>query len=233
MFEIGDDLPTLGGSPERLTLVKNSDLLDMARLGRASIPIDLLSYAPSDQLPSIFLLKENERQAMLTVFNWTEESRTRAINLTQLGLKDPGQYKLSDVLGEEGCCTVSAGSLNLTQKPHSVRMIKLVDSSVPAALSAVDVQTPNRGTAGETLTFQATATSQDAPVLACHWDFGDGTSIDGMRVHHAYTHPGEYPVAVTVTGLDSVTNRRTLTVIIAGTIPTRFDPARNRRAERR
>jgi hypothetical protein len=37
MFEIGDDLPTLGASPERLALVRNPDLLDMARLGRASI----------------------------------------------------------------------------------------------------------------------------------------------------------------------------------------------------
>ena len=46
MFEIGDDLPTLGASPERLSLVKNVDLLDMAKLGRASTPIDLMTYAP-------------------------------------------------------------------------------------------------------------------------------------------------------------------------------------------
>ena len=46
MFEIGDDLPTLGASPERLSLVKNVDLLDMAKLGRASSPIDLMTYAP-------------------------------------------------------------------------------------------------------------------------------------------------------------------------------------------
>jgi hypothetical protein len=38
MYEIGDDLPTLGSDAERLALVKNLDLLDMARLGRASIP---------------------------------------------------------------------------------------------------------------------------------------------------------------------------------------------------
>jgi alpha-galactosidase len=113
MFEIGDDLPTLGASPERLALVKNSDLIDMTRLGRASTQLDLLSYAPSDQQPSVFLLKETAHQAMLTVFNWTEESHTRAIDLAQLGLKAPGSYKIVAVFGDDGCCDVSAGTIRV------------------------------------------------------------------------------------------------------------------------
>jgi hypothetical protein len=230
MYEIGDDLPTLGASPERLSLVENTDLLDMARLGRASTPIDLMSYAPGDQQPSVFLLKENGRQAMLTVFNWTEESRTRAINLAQLGLQEPDKYEIVDALGEEGCCNVSSGAINLIQKPHSVRMIKLIDKFVPAIPPLIDVRSPSEANAGETLIFKAGAASPDTPVLACHWDFGDGTSIDGTEARHAYTHSGEYPITVTVTGLDSVTNRKTLTVTISGNISTRFEPSQNRRA---
>jgi hypothetical protein len=236
MYEIGDDLPTLGASPERLALLENTDLLDMARLGRASTPIDLLSYAPSDQQPSVFLLKENARQAMLTVFNWTDESHTRAIDLAQLGLQEPGKYTVVDVFradasGDEGCCNVASRSINLIQKPHSVRMIKLIDNSVPANPPPFEVRPPSGASAGETLTFRAEAASPEAPVLACHWDFGDGTSIDGTDVRHAYTHSGEYPVTVTVTGLDSVTNRKTLAVTIAGSISTRFEPAKKQRAE--
>jgi hypothetical protein len=231
MFEIGDDLPTLGASPERLALVRNSDLLDMARLGRASKPLDLLSYAPSDQQPSVFLLEETAHQAMLTVFNWTEESHTRTIDLAPLGLKAPGSYRIVTVLGDDGCCDASTGTIKLTQKPHSVQMLKLVDNSVPAIAPSIEVQGPSRGTAGETLTFEAAAASPDAPVLTGHWDFGDGTSADGTRVHHAYTGSGDYKVAVTVTGLDSVTHEKTLAVSIAGTISTRFEPTRNRRAE--
>jgi hypothetical protein len=231
MFEIGDDLPTLGASPERLSLVKNTDLLDMARLGRASTPIDLMSYAPGDQQPSVFLLKENERQAMLTVFNWTEQSRTRAINLAQLGLEETGKYKIVDALGDEGCCNISSGTLNLSQKPHSVRMIKLIDTSVPAIPPPIEVRSPSGATAGETLTFKADGVSPKAPVLACHWDFGDGTSSEGTEVRHAYTHSGEYQVTVTATGLESVTNRKTLAVTISGTISTRFDPSQKQRAE--
>jgi alpha-galactosidase len=231
MFEIGDDLPTLGASPERLALVKNTDLLDMARLGRASTPVDLLSYAPSDQQPSVFLLKENGRQAMLTVFNWTEESRTRSIDLTRLGLKEPGNYKIVDTFGDEGCCNASAGTIDLIQKPHSVRMIKLIDDSVPAIAPPFEMHAPSGAAAGEALTFTADAASPEAPVLACHWDFGDGTSVDGTEVRHAYTRSGEYQVTATVTGLDSVTNRKSLEVTISGGISTRFEPSQKRRAE--
>ena len=54
-YDIGDDLPTLGSEPERLALVTNRDLLQMAKLGRASKPLDLMTYRPEDEQPSIFL----------------------------------------------------------------------------------------------------------------------------------------------------------------------------------
>ena len=54
MFEIGDDLPVLGASPERLALVRNEDLLNMARLGRAAVPLDLMTYRPEDGQASLF-----------------------------------------------------------------------------------------------------------------------------------------------------------------------------------
>ena len=81
------------------------------------------------------------------------------------------------------------------------------------------------------MTFQAVAGSLQAPVVAYQWDFGDGTSVDGAEAHHAYTRPGDYPVTLTVTGLDSVTNRKTVSVTVEGTIATRFEPSKMRRAE--
>ena len=58
MFEIGDDLPTLGSDPERLALVKNPDLLAMVKLGQAAVPLDLMTYTDKDEQPSVFLLRE-------------------------------------------------------------------------------------------------------------------------------------------------------------------------------
>src|SRR5258708_32490068 len=58
MYEIGDDLPTLGMDSERVALVENRDLLNMALLGKASRPLDLMSYAQEDAMRSVFLHAE-------------------------------------------------------------------------------------------------------------------------------------------------------------------------------
>src|SRR4029077_20498093 len=44
MYEIGDDMVVLGSQKDRLALVENVDLLNVAKIGRASTPIDLLTY---------------------------------------------------------------------------------------------------------------------------------------------------------------------------------------------
>jgi hypothetical protein len=228
MFEIGDDLPTLGSSAERLSLVSNADLLDVARLGRAATPIDLLSYDARDLQPSIFLLPENHRQALLTIFNWSEEPRARVLDLAKLGLR--GHYRAAEVFGAEDCCELASGTIKLTQKPHSVRIIKLVEDKDDAPL-AVEVRGPTRVTAGDAALFEVQAGSEEQPVLNAHWTFGDGTSADGMRVQHAYTASGDYEVAVSATGLGSLTSSKAQKVVVDGTISTRFEPSRNKRAD--
>jgi hypothetical protein len=228
MFEIGDDLPTLGSSAERLSLVSNADLLDVARLGRAATPIDLLSYDARDLQPSIFLLPENHRQALLTIFNWSEEPRARVLDLAKLGLR--GHYRAAEVFGAEDCCELASGTIKLTQKPQSVRIIKLVEDKDDAPL-AVEVRGPTRVTAGDAALFEVQAGSEEQPVLNAHWTFGDGTSADGMRVQHAYTASGDYEVAVSATGLGSLTSSKAQKVVVDGTISTRFEPSRNKRAD--
>ncbi len=231
MFELGDDLPTLGTSPERLSLVKNTDLIDMARLGRSSTPTDLMTYAASDLQPSVFLLKEDNRQSILTVFNWSEGELKRAINLKSIGLKEASQYQIADVFGDRGCCSNSSDTIDFVQPAHSVRMFKLIDKAVPETPPAFEVHTAAKGKSGETLTFGANGLPTEAPVLSCHWDFGDGSAVDGMNVDHAYTQPGEYQVHVTATGLGATTNSKTLTVSVSGSIATRFVPAEKKRPE--
>jgi alpha-galactosidase len=231
MFEIGDDLPTLGTSPERLSLVKNADLLDMARLGHASVPVDLMTYGNGDKQPSVFLLKENERQSILTVFNWTDAERSRAIDFAGLGLKEPGKYQITDVFGDQGCCRVSSRSIDMVQKPHSVRMLRLIDDSISAVEPAVEIRSASSAKAGETMTFAASPLSAEGPVLTCRWDFGDGSAMEGKQVQHAFTHPGDYEVSVTVTGLGASTSRKTVNISISGDVSTRFDPASKQRTE--
>lgn len=231
MFEIGDDLPTLGASPERLALVENSDLIEMARLGRASTPVDLMTYAPSDLQPSVFLLQENPRQAILTIFNWSDVELKREIDLGSLGLPHPGNDRIADLFGDPACCKPGSTTIDIVQKPHSVRMLKIVDGSVPEAAPAFDIRAASTAAAGATMRFEATGLSSDAPLLTCHWDFGDGTAGDGMQVEHAFTHAGDYEVRASVTGVGAIANRRLIKVTVTGDVATRFDPAEKKRPE--
>ena len=64
-----------------MALVENQELLNMAKVGRAHTPVDLMTYLPEDEQPSIFFLQESQRQAILTVFNWTNAARSHTLKL--------------------------------------------------------------------------------------------------------------------------------------------------------
>jgi len=231
MFEIGDDLPTLGTSGERVALVKNKDLLEMAHLGRASVPSDLMTYTSADLQPSIFLLKEDRRQSILTVFNWTEKEVKRSLDLKALGLAARSGYTITEVFDVKECCNYSAAGIDFVQPPHSVRMFKLVDASLPAVPPSFEVQASSGAKAGDNLLFKAIPSDPAGPVVSCHWDFGDGTSSDGTHVTHTYTHAGIQDVTVTATGIDGMTASKKLQLSITGAVSTRFDPAERKRPE--
>jgi hypothetical protein len=228
MFEIGDDLPALGASPERLALVRNSDLLDMARLSRAAVPLDLMTYRPEDKQPSVFLLKESPRQQILSVFNWTEEARSHTLRLDTLGLKANGVFTATDVL-RGGAVPIESGTLAITLPPHSVRILKLIDTSVPETAPVFEVHAPAVGQAGVLVELHAAAGSADAPALEYHWEFGDGVSADGADISHAYTQARQYTVTVTATGLNGRTTQNTLGISITGMVSTVYDPAAKKR----
>ena len=59
MYEIGDDMLVLGSEKDRLAMVENRELLNMAKVGRAHTPVDLMTYEPEDEQPSIFFLRES------------------------------------------------------------------------------------------------------------------------------------------------------------------------------
>jgi alpha-galactosidase len=231
MFELGDDLPTLGSSSERLALVRTTELIDMARLGHASLPVDLMTYAASDVQPSVFLLKEDNRQSILTVFNWTEGELKRNLRFTDLGLKEPGKYQITEVFGDKSCCSPLGDAINLVQPAHSVRMFKLVEDGIQAEPPAFEVRSATEAKAGETITFSADALAGQEPALTIHWEFGDGSTEDGMKVQHTYTQSGKYTVRATATGLETITSSKTASVKISGNIATRFVPANKKRPE--
>jgi alpha-galactosidase len=133
-FEIGDDLPTLAATPDRLALVENHDLLRMVQLRRAALPVDLMTFSPLDEMPSLYFLQEDARQSMVAVFNWTEGPRSHSIELSSLGLSQGHPHKAYDVLNADTPVAIEEARVQIgTQAPHTVKLIKIVDTSVPAS----------------------------------------------------------------------------------------------------
>ena len=231
MFEIGDDLPILGSDSDRVALIKNPDLLAMAKLGRAALPLDLLTYTDKDEQPSAFLLQEDQRQSILAVFNWTEQPSSHTFSLSDLKLPAGHLYKLSDSFAQDQPLAMDHETLRLDNQPaHSVKLIKIIDTSIPAAAPSIAFQVPSQANIAEEIKFSGTASKDGVPALAYRWDFGDGVVADGASLTHTYTAAGNYTVRFTAQGLDGKSEEKTFSIAISGSVnlpsPRRYSEPR-------
>ena len=216
MYEIGDDLPTLGADADRVALVTNPDLLRMAKLGRAATPIDLLSYRAEDEQPSIFLLREDSRQSILTVFNWTEKPNSHRFTFADLKLSAGSNYRFTNVFDSNREVPVTGDSIALEQPAHSVRMVKIIDDAITANAPTVSMDAPDHARVDENVPLAASADSKGVPALSYRWDFGDGTSELGRQVVHCYTKAGTYTVRLAVDGVDGVAAEKQTMIAVNG-----------------
>jgi alpha-galactosidase len=230
MYEIGDDLPTLGADSDRLALVENQEILDMNRLQRAAVPLDLMTFSPQDEEPSVFFLREDPRQAMLAVFNWSEQPTSHTFTVGDLGLPAAHPFHAYDVLNQDAPIAIEGGTLKIEdQHSRSVRLIKLVDDSIPAGAPQVTAKVPASVAVGAAVNFTAAATDSPVPAIFYRWTFGDGTEAIGTDVSHTYTVAGTYTVTLVVTGVEGTPTRNTFPIKVTGSANTRFNLSRNRR----
>ncbi len=216
MYEIGDDMLLLGSEQDRLALVENRDLLNLPKVGRASTPVDLMTYEPEDEQPSIFFLWESPRQAILTVFNWTTRVRSHTLKLADLGLAAGHTFTATDVLNQNEPVALAGGALRLENQPQSVKVIKLIDTSVAEAAPTVTARVPSAARAGESIDLSAQTDPGAVPAVSYHWDFGDGTSAEGPKVSHCYTRATEFTIRLTVNGVDDVRSVQNFSVKVTG-----------------
>lgn len=230
MYEIGDDLPTLGSEPQRLALAENKEILDMNRLGRAAMPLDLMTFRPEDEEPSVYLLREAPRQSMLAVFNWSDRPLSHTFTLGDLGLPAAHPFHAFDVLNQDAPVALEGATLKIEDQPsRSVRLIKLVDDSIPAGAPEVKAQVPAAAAAGDDIRLSASAKDSPVPAISYQWDFGDGTQATGEDVSHAYTVAGTYSVTLEVAGVEGLSAHKTFSVKVTGIANTRFNLSHNRR----
>ncbi len=220
MFEIGDDLPSLAREPERLALVTNPELLKLLRLNRSATPLDLMTYARGDLQPGLFWIRESDRQGLLAIFNWTHSNRKHEISFAQLGLGG-AHWRVDEVFGGQGI-KLAGEAVQVDQPAHSVRLIRLVDESVPAIPPQVTMESRSQAQIGQAVEFKASVHTQSNPILGYSWNFGDGTSADGATVTHTFTHDGPFNVTVHAQSLDGPVSTAAQRIEIQGTLKTGF-----------
>jgi alpha-galactosidase len=232
MYEIGDDLLVLNSEKDRLALVENRDLLNMAKGGRASTPVDLMTYDPDDGQPSIFLLRQSPRQSMLTVFNWTDRPRSRSLSLTDLGFPVSSTMVATRVMDSNVPVALEGSTIQIeNQSPQSAIVIKLVDNAVAKTVPTVTAQVPSQSKVGQTIAFSAQADPAGVPALSYHWDFGDGTISEGPKVSHCYTRDADYIVRLTVDGPDDTPYAQSFSIGVTGELKPTPELRANRRFE--
>ena len=231
-YEIGDDLLILGSEKDRLALVESRDLLNMAKSGRASTPVDLMSYAPEDGQPSVFLLRQSPRQSILTVFNWTDGPRSHTLSLADLGIPVSSTLGATNVMDSSSTVALEGGAVQLqNQPPQSVVVLKLVDTAVAKTAPTVTTRIPSQSKAGETIAFSAQTDPAGVSAIRYHWDFGDGTTSEESSVSHSYTRAADFSVRLTVDGADDVPYEQSFSIAVTGELKPTSQLRANRRFE--
>ena len=107
--------------------------------------------------------------------------------------------------GGAGYTLDSVGSATLTVE----------DANAPPTASFT--ASPSAPEAGETVSFDASGSSDDGSIASYEWDFdGDGTTdASGEQVTNAFAAAGEYEVELTVTDDDGATDETTETVSVS------------------
>jgi len=113
------------------------------------------------------------------------------------------------------------GSISIAhQPPHSVRLIKIIDTSVSAAAPSVTLKAPASVATGDVIKLQSVVAANSVPALSYHWDFGDGTTASGRVVSHAFTRAADYNVKLTVEGVDGLPAEKGMTIAVHGALKT-------------
>ena len=201
----------------------------MARLGRASTPVDLMDYMPVDDHPSVFFLARIRSRACSP---YSMDRRTEAHNfqLTKFGFPaTDAKVKVTDVFTGGPISLSPQDTLVVEQPPHSVRMFKLQDTTAPRLQPAITAKRVQEGQTSDEFAFSATSSNNEEPVLAYEWDFGDGVTAATAAPSHAYTAPGTYLVHLKVKFLNGATAEDRFTLPIIEVVDKGSDPMLRRR----
>jgi PKD repeat protein len=93
----------------------------------------------------------------------------------------------------------------------------ILDSEPPVASAEADIVAAG---IGEEITFDASKSTDNIGIKSYTWDFGDGTSGEGVTVKHAYDKPGIYTVKLSVADFAGNVGTAEIEITVGGLIIT-------------
>ena len=150
-------------------------------------------------------------------------------------LSAPDRVDLEDVTTDAGQATFAdPGSeqdalaeyllANFLETPYSeadtpaeedTRIIFGQATTINQSPTAIFTADPTMGTVPLEVSFDASGSSDaDGMIVAYEWNFGDGTTGEGVTTTHVYSMPGTYTVVLTVTDDDGATATASQTITV-------------------
>ncbi|MCB0166483.1 MAG: PKD domain-containing protein [Anaerolineae bacterium] len=78
-------------------------------------------------------------------------------------------------------------------------------TDVPSAPLAI-ISGPSSAQVGQSVALSAGASQSASPITQYAWQLGDGAQANTVNVTHVYTAPGVYPISLTITNQDALTD---------------------------
>ena len=125
---------------------------------------------------------------------------------------EPGTYQATLTVTDEIGLTAQA-TRTIVVSPPPVPPSAVISSSSTAGEAPLAVQFDGNGSA-----------ATDHPIVSYSWDFGDGSTAEGMQVSHSYTEPGTYQAMLTVTDEIGLTARASTPIVISAPAPPENEP---------
>ena len=110
----------------------------------------------------------------------------------------PAGNRLPSGQAETESFTVTANNGSPLTVSDNTTSVVIASVNHAPIISSGPTATPNPALVNQSIAFSAAATDLDSDTLTYAWNFKDGTNGSGPNPAHAYTAPGTYAVAVSV-----------------------------------